>query len=288
MAEKPVPITMGSPRFTVREVDRFLVTHAWFPPRASLERHVHERPTFALILDGGFDLVFSSPGIRRKSLPSPPGAMFTEPAGEMHENFVSSRGASVIVFQPEAGSSSLDRACEDVLDSIHHFRNERVARIGRQLAREVLEPDTLAPIAIEALSLEMLVETARLVKTERRVRDAPRWMGRAVDFVHEHFRQVLRIADVADAAGVHPAHLAAEFRKDRGVPLGTYIRRLRVEWAAEQLARSEESISRIAIRAGFADQAHLTRTFKAGTGDTPARYRRSRHASRRRSRIGAY
>lgn len=277
---------MGSPRFTTREVDRFLVTHVWFPPGARLEPHVHERPTFALILDGGFDLIFTSPGIRRRTLASPPGTMFTEPAGERHENLVSPRGASVVVFQPDAAAPSLDRVCRDVLDRVNHFRNEGVARLGRRLAREVFSPDAVTPLAIEGLALEMLVRTARLDENARHAGVPGRWMSHAVEFVHAHFRDGLRIADVAGAAGVHPAHLAAEFRKDRGVPLATYVRRLRVEWAAEQLAHTDEPISAIAIRAGFADQAHLTRTFKAGTGHTPARYRRLHRTPTRRGQPG--
>lgn len=287
MPDEPVPVTMGSPRFTTREVNRFLVTHAWFPPGARLEPHVHERPTFALILDGGFDLTFTSPGIRRRRLPSPPGTMFTEPAGERHENVVSRRGASVLVVQPDAAAPSLDRVCSEVLDGINHFRDERVARCGRHLAREVLAPDALTPLAIEALALEMLVRTARVDEGARQDRVLTRWMAHAVEFVHAHFRDKLRIADVAEAAGVHPAHLAAEFRRDRGVPLATYVRRLRVEWAAEQLAHTEQPISRIAIQAGFADQAHLTRMFKAGTGHTPARFRRFHRATGTGSRPGA-
>jgi AraC-like DNA-binding protein len=33
-----------------------------------------------------------------------------------------------------------------------------------------------------------------------------------------------------------------------------------------------ETAARVAAQCGFADQAHLTRTFKRATGVTPARY----------------
>ncbi len=59
------------------------------------------------------------------------------------------------------------------------------------------------------------------------------------------------------------------------MPLGTYMRRLRVEWAADRLAGSDLPISTIAFRAGFADQPHLTRTFKSETGWTPGQYRKA-------------
>jgi transcriptional regulator GlxA family with amidase domain len=76
--------------------------------------------------------------------------------------------------------------------------------------------------------------------------------------------------------------LAATFRRIHRMPPGGYIRKPRVRWVADQLSGTEEPISRIAFRAGFADQAHLTRVFKAETGATPGRYRRRRYASRRR------
>ena len=273
MADKPVPVTMGSPRFTQREVRRFLVTHAWFPPGATLHAHVHERPTFAVLLDGAFDLVFSSPAIRRSTLACPPGTIFTEPAGERHANVVSEAGASVIVFQPDPEAPELDLRGLAVLDRINHFRHGATADVARELAGEVFRTDPASDLAIEALALEMLVEAARLEEDRRRPGEMPPWMVRAVEFVHAGFRDSPRIRDVAREAGVHPSHLAATFRRMHGVPLGRYIRNLRVRWAAERLAGSDEGIARIAVRAGFADQPHLTRAFKAHTGMTPGQYR---------------
>lgn len=285
MAKDPVPVSMGSPRFTVRDVHRFSVTHAWFPPGARLEAHVHDRPTFALILGGSFDLVLTSEAIRRRELACPPGTLFTEPAGERHANRVGTGGASVIVFQPDPAAEELDAAALGVLDRINHFRHGGIAGLGRELAREVLGPDSVAPLAIEALALEMLVEAARLDEADRWLGATSSWMKETIEFVHAHFREPLRIRDVAVAAGVHPAHLAARFRQVHKTSIGAYIRRLRVDWAAERLARSEDSISAIAHGAGFADQAHLTRWFKRATGWTPGRYRR-RHGARPRAARG--
>lgn len=274
MVDNSVPVTMGSPRFTVREVHRFLVTHAWFPPGVRLEPHVHDRPTFAVILRGGFDLHFASPAIRKKHLPSPAGSIFTEPAGEKHANTVSAEGASVIVLQPDPDGADLPPAGLDLFDDIHHFRHGKVATIARELATEVLKRDGLSALAVESLALEMLVESARLEAEYRCPDDISGWMSRAIEFVHSRFREPLRIRDVARAAEVHPAHLASTFRSTHKMPLATYIRKLKVRWAAHALLHSDDSISRIAFRAGFADQAHLTRVFKSETGTTPGRYRR--------------
>ena len=83
------------------------------------------------------------------------------------------------------------------------------------------------------------------------------------------------MGDLAASAGVHPDHLARAFRLRFGVPLGTYVRRLRLDWAAGQLSGGGDvAIVHIALNAGFADQSHFTRAFKRHTGLTPAEYRR--------------
>jgi AraC family transcriptional regulator len=84
--------------------------------------------------------------------------------------------------------------------------------------------------------------------------DARGWLRLAEDYVRTNFREPLRISEVAEAVGVHPAHLASVFREVHGVPLGTFIRRLRLEWVADRLARSRDSISSIAYAAGFSDR----------------------------------
>jgi AraC family transcriptional regulator len=58
--------------------------------------------------------------------------------------------------------------------------------------------------------------------------------------------------------------------------MGEYARRLRISCAAEALCETENSLSAIAAQAGFADQSHLGRIFKATTGMTPLQFRNAR------------
>jgi len=82
MPERAVPVHMGSPRFETYDARSSLVTLLWFPPGAVLEPHVHDSPTFAVILSGGFDLAFTNPAIPRQRLSCPRGTILTQPAGE--------------------------------------------------------------------------------------------------------------------------------------------------------------------------------------------------------------
>ena len=58
------------------------------------------------------------------------------------------------------------------------------------------------------------------------------------------------------------------------MPLGEWVRRLRLEDALGRLTRSDASIADVAAASGFADQSHLTRVMRRRLGVTPAEYRR--------------
>jgi AraC family transcriptional regulator len=272
---RAVPVTMGSPRFVTNEIERFRCTHAWFAPGTDLEPHNHDRATFGVILEGSFDLTFTNPAIRRRPLECRPATVFTEPAGETHGNRIGTGGASVVVIQidPDAGDSMIEPLRPLLVDRINHFSSERITLRARRLAQELRRSDPLSRLAAESLALEMLVDAGRHDLRWTRSDAAPAWLNTAEDFIRAHFREPLRIADVAAAAGVHPAHLACVFRDAHHVPLATFIRRLRIEWAADRLAHSDDPIPSIAYAAGFADQSHLTRAFKTYSGETPGTFR---------------
>ncbi|MFW6083866.1 MAG: AraC family transcriptional regulator [Gemmatimonadota bacterium] len=269
-----VPVTMGSPDFTTIQAGPFTLTRARFAGGDVLPPHIHGKATFGIMLRGGFDLGFSSGALRKRDYECPAGTIFTEPAGETHDNRIGPKGAEVMVVQidPSSGHEAVEPFRPLLTDRINHFRHPAISVTARRLAREVRDPDGLSELSGEALALDMLVQAARLRRAD--ARDFPAWLARAEEYVRENFRQPLKIADVAEAAGVHPAHLAAVFRERHDVPLGEFIRRLRIEWSVDRLETTEESISSIAFSAGYADQSHLTRAFKDYMGMPPGAYRR--------------
>jgi AraC family transcriptional regulator len=82
------------------------------------------------------------------------------------------------------------------------------------------------------------------------------------------------MSEIAAQARVHPVYLARVFRQVYGVTPGEYVRRLRLEWAKERILNSAEPLSDLALQAGFADQSHLSRAFRARYGVPPAHLRK--------------
>lgn len=79
----------------------------------------------------------------------------------------------------------------------------------------------------------------------------------------------LAVAALARAAGLSDAHFARLFRDTFGQPPHRHILHRRVERAAALVREGRMGLPETAPTAGFCDQAHLTRAFRAVTGRTP-------------------
>ena len=69
-----------------------------------------------------------------------------------------------------------------------------------------------------------------------------------------------------------PPHLIRTFKREYAITPHAYIVNCRIEFSRTQL-RKGLPIAAVACEAGFADQAHLQRTFKRIVAATPAQYR---------------
>jgi len=77
------------------------------------------------------------------------------------------------------------------------------------------------------------------------------------------------LANVARAAGLSPGRYAHLFRAHTGMPLRPYLRWLRLQQALSGIAGGA-SLTDAAHAAGFADSAHLSRTFRSTFGIAPS------------------
>lgn len=98
-------------------------------------------------------------------------------------------------------------------------------------------------------------------------------LQRLTAFVDEHLARGISLKDLADLVGYSPDHLSRLFKRAIGVTPYQYILDRRVERVKTLLRDRSLSIAKIALRCGFASQAHLNVTFKARTGVTPGAYR---------------
>ena len=149
---------------------------------------------------------------------------------------------------------------------------DRVVPLGQALGTDEVvllrqvtaEPDEAARVALLAAALEQAVDP------ERR---EPALSVAEVARLAESDRTVRRLSDLCERSGLGQRTLQRMFLQYAGVSPTWVIRRYRLLEAAETVREGKPvSWAEIAAALGYADQAHLTRDFRAAIGQTPAAY----------------
>lgn len=251
-----------------RSVAGLTMADVLYPAGVRLPRHTHERAYFCLIRRGCYTESYG-----RRTRDCRPMTLVFHPPGEPHPQTF--RDCPVASFNVEIGSDWLHRASEMSchLDQPAEFQGGEVASLGERLFDEFARKDPDSALSIESLTLEILAASARACIAPDRARQ-PRWLTQARDLLNIRFREPLTLTAIAREAGVHPVYFAASFRHFEHCSVGEYLRRRRLEYVRRALAQPDLPLADIALDAGFADQSHLTRTFKRFTGKTPGEYRK--------------
>jgi transcriptional regulator GlxA family with amidase domain len=82
-----------------------------------------------------------------------------------------------------------------------------------------------------------------------------------------------RTAELSGRIGYSPSHFSRLFRRSFGVSPHTYILRRRVALAQRLLTQTDLALAEIALKAGFSDQSHLSRTVRRFSGMPPRQFR---------------
>jgi AraC-like DNA-binding protein len=102
----------------------------------------------------------------------------------------------------------------------------------------------------------------------------PRYMIRRIEqWFDTRLEGRVRIADLARSSGYSASHFFRMFRRSFGMTPHAYVMRRRLTVVHELLTRTDQCLAEIALKAGFCDQAHLSRAFRKSTGTTPRTFR---------------
>lgn len=102
----------------------------------------------------------------------------------------------------------------------------------------------------------------------------PTDVDRIIHAVEASLFKSLRTEALAQELGMSERQMARKFQSSMGQSLTAWHAQRRIEHVKTWLADTDIPLKEAAARAGFADQAHLSRVFKAHEGITPSAWRR--------------
>jgi transcriptional regulator GlxA family with amidase domain len=104
----------------------------------------------------------------------------------------------------------------------------------------------------------------------------PSAVRRIREYVEANLEFRIELVDLAAIANLSRCHFAYAFKQSLGCTPHRYVMSRRLERARQLLGESALPIAEIALATGFADQSHLSRSFRALFGVSPRAYRRAR------------
>ena len=251
----------------------FVLREIRHPAGVFIPKHSHPNAHVGFILRGGFTETFT----RRTLECRPLTVSYIAPGLPHTDDF--RHGVHCLVF--EISPLRLAEIGEVTnLNEPLFVNGGRPAWLALKLYREALQSDAASSLVIESLGLEILAGL-RPAELDVAGKKPPRWLDQARELVHARLDENLTQDEIARSVGVHPVYLATLFRRHFRCTIGEYVRRLRIEFAAGEIANSGQSLCEIALAAGFSDQSHFSKVFKAQTGMSPGHFRENLPGRRR-------
>ena len=252
---------------TSRSVGGFQLSEITFEPDVSIPLHWHERSFVSLVMRGGYT---ETHGIRKFVRPT--STLAFHPPALMHADQIHKTGAREFICEFKPIWLAQYQMLSTFLNRPVDTRSGMLVGLGARLYHEFHRVDPISPLVIEGLILELIGELARQ-NTKARGRVAPRWLKQAKEILRSALPERTSLITVSTVVGVHPVHLAREFRRYYRCTAGEYVRRISIDHACALLSGSDVPLAEIASRIGYSDQSHFTRTFKRLMRMTPTQYR---------------
>ena len=123
---------------------------------------------------------------------------------------------------------------------------------------------------------ELLVAIGRYASFFRTTeKDSSRFLaGKITNYILAHYQEKITLEALAKRFGGSPEYIGKYFQRHTGMAFTSYLAYVRVERARIFLESKDLSITDIAYRTGFFDQAHFTKVFKKITGMLPSEFRK--------------
>lgn len=240
------------------------VRATWYDrkPQEILDWHEHHDLSFCFVIKGNYKET-----TRRRTVMCRPGDVVIKGANLRHLNQFGDGGAVCLLL--EISNELIENAGGQMEPSLGGIvRDHRLVRIGLELREELQISDRLSPAMIEGVAFRALVSVIRSegekskqqakVKVMRELLDA----GERVD---DLMRRYLKPSERKAARRL--------FSAAEGCSVHAYSLRRRALQAFDELLNTDQSLTEIALRTGFYDQAHFTRVFAGLFGVTPGRLR---------------
>ncbi|WP_407644197.1 bifunctional transcriptional activator/DNA repair enzyme AdaA [Falsibacillus albus] len=101
-------------------------------------------------------------------------------------------------------------------------------------------------------------------------------------FLIEHFKERVKLQDIAHHIGVSPFYMERVYKKETGETPNEYLEKVRIDKAAFLLRHTSKTNLEICFEAGYHSPSNFYKVFRRLKGCTPSEYRKYKHEEKAR------
>ncbi len=232
--------------------------------------HTHESASLVFVLEGTYRTSADSPA----KISSTPMVIYNPPGTTHRDSFVVPQGR-FMALSLSADVTQIVQQGSGLPKVPTAFLSGDSLRAAERLVHLCTKGGAGDSLVIEDRCWELLAAASGTTQADRESEKvSPPWLRRARELLNDCAGTGLSITAVAQKLDLHPIYFARSFRKHFRCSPAEYRRRCRLQSAMKLLLRGKQTLSTVALSAGFFDQSHLTTAFKQHFGQAPGRFRR--------------
>ena len=251
------------------------------------EKHWHTSIEIFAVMEGSLDFF-----VNKEEYPLKAGEQIIINSNELHSIHAVEKNKTVVLQIPlkqfenyftaqryirfRGQEELVDKKLASLLRKLYHVYSER--KIGYEFRT----------ISIFYEIMYILVKDYRVTETrEKDIRHSRRLdaLSKITTYMREHYREELKLSDVAATFGYSDAYLSRMFQKYAKINYKTYLQDIRMAYAYRDLLNTDHTISQIALDNGFCSSRGFSGEFQKRYGILPSEMRRQENQKGQKNAI---
>ena len=240
------------------------------------EKHWHTSIEIFAVMEGSLDFF-----VNKEEYPLKAGEQIIINSNELHSIHALEKNKTVVLQIPlkqfenyftaqryirfRGQEELVDKKLASLLRKLYHVYSER--KIGYEFRT----------ISIFYEIMYILVKDYRVTETRKKdIRHSRRLdaLSKITTYMREHYREELKLSDVAATFGYSDAYLSRMFQKYAKINYKTYLQDIRMAYAYRDLLNTDHTISQIALDNGFCSSRGFSGEFQKRYGLLPSEMRK--------------
>ena len=251
------------------------------------EKHWHTSIEIFAVMEGHLEFFMN-----KEEYPLKAGEQLIINSNEIHSIHAAERNKTVVLQIPLKQFENYFTAQRFI-----RFRSQdaeadgKLASLIKKLYKVYTARDTGYEFGTMSLFYEimyMLVKNYRLTEAhEKEIRHSRKLdtLSKITTYMREHYKEDLKLSDLAAAFGYSDAYLSRMFQKYAKINYKTYLQDIRMAYAYRDLMNTDRTISQIALDNGFCSSRGFSGEFQKRYGILPSEMRKQENQKGQKNAI---